>query len=172
MKNFKRLSVLFVVLCLALCLVFAVSCTSCSKDDGNTNTNTSTNTDTSADTNTDTSADTNTDTSTDASTDTNTDTSTDTSADEIVAPEGYAIRVIDANGNAVVGAVIQWCDVVTMLDCKVSYVTDASGYVTHADMSPLYCVKSVMADGYETFTGAESFTETNKIVTIILTPVA
>ncbi len=149
MKAFKKLSLLLIVACLLVCVMAFVSC---NNDSGDTNTNTAT--------------DTATNTATDSSTDTATDSETDSSTEGAV-PQGYAVFVCDEEGNGIPAAMVVWCDVVTETDCVNSFTND-EGYAIHSKMSPSYCVKKVMADGYENFEGAISFSEEAKLVTITL----
>ena len=103
----KKISLLIMILCLALCLVFAVSC---SDPDTGSDTDTSTNTDTDIASESDVASD------------------SDVDSDSDVAVDEYRVYIKDEAGNPLKLVKVTFCDYVVENICK-SAITNANGYV-------------------------------------------
>ena len=103
----KKISLLIMILCLALCLVFAVSCTD---PDTGSDTDTSTNTDT------------------DIASESDVASESDADSDSDAAVDEYRVYIKDEAGNPLNLVKVTFCDYVVDNICK-SAITNASGYV-------------------------------------------
>ena len=105
----KKISVLIMILCLALCLVFAVGCTD--PDNGS-----------------DTDTNTNTDSSTDAASESDVASDSDLDSDSDEATDEYRIYIKDEAGNPLKLVKVFFCDYVETGVCSSGY-TNVDGYV-------------------------------------------
>lgn len=103
----KKISLLIMILCLALCLVFAVSCTD---PDTGSDTDTSTNTDT------------------DIASESDVASESDADSDPDAAVDEYRVYIKDEAGNPLKLVKVTFCDYVVENICK-SAITNANGYV-------------------------------------------
>lgn len=139
----KKISLLLVILCLALCLVFAVACND--------------------------PADSDTDTDTSSETDVNSESDVTTESDSDTAVEEYRIYVKDAEGNPLKLVKVTFCDYVETGVCSSGF-TNADGYVVVP--SGNYHVTKVQ-DPNGVYAELENleihFQEGNKTIEIVLT---
>ena len=103
----KKISLLIMILCLALCLVFAVACTD-------------------PDTGSDTDTSTNTDTDIGSESDVASDSDVDSDSDEVI--NEYRVYIKDEDGNPLNLVKVTFCDYVVENICK-SAITNANGYI-------------------------------------------
>ena len=107
----KKISLLIMILCLALCLVFAVSCTD---PDTGSDTDTSTNTDT--------------DIASESDVASESDADSDSDSDSDAAVDEYRIYIKDEAGNPLKLVKVTFCDYVETGACSNGY-TNVDGYV-------------------------------------------